>query len=126
MTTNYMNRARRPQQDEWVTPRYGVEPLLEFLQGNEVIWCPFDKEDSEFVRVFEENGFKVLYSHIDYGQDFFCYEPEEDYDVIISNPPFSIKDHVLRRLNALGKPYAILFPLPSVQGQKRFEAIKED
>ena len=27
-------------------------------------------------------------------KNFFFYEPEEDYDCIISNPPFSIKDDI--------------------------------
>lgn len=51
---------------------------------------------------------------------FFEYEPQ-NYDVIISNPPFSIKDEILKRLNELNKPYAMLLPLPTLQGQKRFD-----
>ena len=41
--------------------------------------------------------------------------------MIVSNPPFSCKDDVLKRLNELGKPYAMLLPLPTLQGQNRFE-----
>ena len=62
--------------DEKYTPRYAVLPLLEFIKSTDVIWCPFDKESSEFVKVFKENGNKVIFSHIDYGQDFFEYEPK--------------------------------------------------
>ena len=42
------------------------------------------------------------------GKNFFFYEPEEHYDVIISNPPFSQKDDVLKRLYELDKPEMIL------------------
>ena len=36
-----------------------------------------------------------------------------------------IKDYILKRLSELGKPFAILLPLPTLQGQKRFEYLKD-
>lgn len=72
------------------------------------VWCPFDLETSEFVIFFRELGCKVIYSHIDLGQDFFEYEPEEDYDIIISNEPFSRKLDVFKRCNELDKPWVML------------------
>jgi len=57
---------------------------------DKIIRCPFDKADSQFVIVLKEHGFKVVYSHIDYGQNFFEYQPKE-WDVIISNPPYTNK-----------------------------------
>lgn len=80
---------------------------------------------SKYVQVFEDNGYKVIHSHIDEDKNFFYYEPEEDYDVIISNPPFSCKDMVLKRLFELNKPYAMLLPVPSLQGQARFPYMKD-
>lgn len=38
------------------------------------------------------------------------WEPEQHYDCIISNPPYSKKDAVFERLFALGKPWAMLVP----------------
>ena len=52
-------------------------------------------------------GHEVVYSHIDNGQDFFRYEPDQEYDFIISNPPYSKKDAVIKRLYELGKPWAM-------------------
>ena len=75
--------------------------------------------------LFQENGFKVIYSHIDEGNNFFFYEPTNHYDIIISNPPFSCKDAVLKRLIELNKPFAMLFPLPTLQGQSRFNDLKD-
>lgn len=69
-------------------------------------------------------GYVVARSHIDEGQDFFTYEPE-NYDVIVSNPPFSIKDKILKRLYELDKPFAILLPLNSLQGKSRYEYFKQ-
>lgn len=53
-------------------------------------------------------GHKVICSHIEDGKDFFTYEPDEHYDCIISNPPYSKKDAVYERLFQLGKPWAML------------------
>ena len=72
------------------------------------VYCPFDLETSEYVIFFKELGYKVIYSHIDLGQDFFEYEPDEPYDIIISNPPFSRKLDVFKRCNELGKPWVML------------------
>lgn len=94
--------------DEWYTPRKAVEIIVPYVSKKSTIWCPFDKESSEFVQVFRGSGHKVIYSHIDDGKDFFLYEPDEYYDCIISNPPYSKKDSVYKRLFQLGKPWGML------------------
>lgn len=124
----YLTAKTNKEFDEVLTPAYAVRPILKYIdRGNKdkyTIWCPFDKEDSEYVKLIKEEGHKVIYSHIDEGKNFFEYKPEEYYDYIISNPPFSIKDDILKRLDELNKPFAILLPLPSLQGQKRFDYLK--
>jgi len=98
--------------DEQYTPRYGVEVLLPHIQHlkDKIIWCPFDKEDSEFVNVLTEGGFKVVYSHLQYGQDFLTYQPE-NWDILISNPPYHNKRVYWERCLDLKKPFALLLPL---------------
>lgn len=100
--------------------------MLKYLKEDATIWCPFDKEWSNFVKTFADAGYKVIHSHIEDGQDFFSYEPPEPYDVIISNPPYSQKDEVLKRLHELGKPYAMLLPIATLQGKSRFPYLKDD
>lgn len=98
--------------DEQYTPRKTVEILLPYIQHlkDKIIWCPFDREDSQFVQVLREEGFNVIYSHIDYGQDFFEYEPEE-WDVMVSNPPYHEKRKYWERALSFGKPFALLLPV---------------
>ena len=93
--------------DECYTPRYAVLPILEFLSKDKIIWCPFDKEDSEFVKVLKENGFNVIYSHIDNGENFYNYEPEK-WDIIVSNPPFTNKRKIFERALSFNKPFALI------------------
>lgn len=121
----YLTAKTTPASDEYYTPEEAVIPLLKYIKAP-TIWCPFDTKDSEYVKIFKKNNYKVIYSHIDNNQDFFTYEPEEYYDIIISNPPFSKKDEILKRLSELNKPYAMLMPLPTLQGQKRFEYLKDN
>lgn len=94
--------------DECLTPKYGVEPILKYIPKNWVVWCPFDKEDSWFARLIKENGNKVIYSHIDYGQNFYEYEPKEHWDCIISNPPFTNKRKIFERALSFNKPFALI------------------
>lgn len=117
----YLTAKTNKESDEVYTPSYAIKPLLKYISKDAVIWCPFDLENSEYVQILRKNGNKVIFSHIDNGENFFEYEPNENYDYIISNPPFSIKDDVLKRLFELNKPYAMLLPIPTLQGQKRFK-----
>lgn len=123
LNKGYLTADKNTKADEMYTPFYCVEPLLKYIDKSKTVWCPFDKEWSAYVKMLEENGNKVIYTHIDNGQDFFDYEPDE-YDIIISNPPFSKKDNVIKRLYQLGKPFAILLPMNSLQGKARYEYFK--
>lgn len=129
LNVGYLKAKTDKASDEVYTPDYAVLPLIKYIETfikkeNITIWCPFDTEESEYVKILSKiKHVSIIYTHIDNGCNFFDYEPEE-YDLIISNPPFSIKDDIIKRLDELDKPYAILLPLPSLQGKKRFEYIK--
>ena len=42
--------------DECYTPFYAVEPLLEFVPKDKIIWCPFDEEWSAFYQTLNRGG----------------------------------------------------------------------
>ena len=115
---NWLNVNSFNIKDEYYTPPILIPPIEKYLNRNSTIWCPFDTEDSEFVIYFKEKGHKVLFSHIWNNQDFFSYEPEETYDYIISNPPFTRKLEVLNRLYQLDKPFAMILGLPILNYQE--------
>lgn len=117
----------RPQKnDEYYTPAYAVVPLIKYLKSKNirVVWCPFDTEWSYFYKVLTAADFIVECSHIQNEQDFLTYEPRIEYDAIVSNPPFSIKDQVIARCYELGKPFALLMSVPTLQGGYRFKYFK--
>jgi len=111
--------------DECYTPDYAVYPLLKYVSKDKTIWCPFDKEWSAYVKVFRQAGYNVICSHLEDGKDFFEYEPEQ-YDIIISNPPFSLADNILERLYGFGKSFIMLLPLKYLQAKKRCEMFLEN
>lgn len=85
-------------QDEYYTPRYAVDIIIPFLKnkGFRKVLCPFDSEKSNYVKVLRENGFIVDASIL--PKSFFDYSIDElcEYDVIVSNPPFSKKMKFLK------------------------------
>lgn len=93
--------------DEWYTPTQAIYPILEYIDNKKIIWCPFDTEESNFVKVLKNNGYTVINSHIDDGLDFFEYEPD-NWDIILSNPPYSKRNEILKRAFGFNKPFALL------------------
>jgi len=86
-----------------------VLPILKYIPKNAIVWCPFDTIESNFVKEIQKTN-KIIYSHIDTGQDFFEYEPKE-WDIIISNPPFTNKRKYFERALSFGKPFALIMSL---------------
>jgi len=103
---------QKPKNNEFYTPE---EPIWELVKNiiripkNKVIWCPFDTEESNFVKILKELGYKVINSHINNGQDFYHYEPKEKWDLIVSNPPFTAKRKLIEQCEKLKKPFCLLY-----------------
>lgn len=92
--------------DEWYTPEYAIYPILKYIPVGSKIWCPFDTDKSNFVKILKKEGYDVIYTHIDTGDDFF--ETNINCDYIISNPPYSMRNDILTKLFSLNKPFAML------------------
>lgn len=122
LNVGYLTSNR--EDNELYTPYYAVDHIIKYLPKNKTIWLPFDEEWSAFYQRLKEEGFNVVRSSLSEGKDFFEYEPEQ-WNLIVSNPPFSLKDKILDRLYSFNKPFAVLLPLNSIQGKKRYEYFKQ-
>lgn len=135
-----INYAKREEKDdELYTPEFAVLPVLEFLKKGSTIWCPFDDESSNFVKILKSCGYNVIFTHKNKGENFLKVEKEynniykigsklinlEKIDYIVSNPPFSIKNEILKKLYELGKPFAMLLPLTALEGVFRNNLYKK-
>lgn len=122
------NMDKSSKGDENYTPFYAVEPILRYLKPKSKIWCPFDKKWSAFVVRLKEEGHNVLHTHIDCGTDFFDITKSDlgGVNYIISNPPFSTKDKVFKRLYEIGIPFIMLTTVSTIQSMKRVPMFKEN
>lgn len=94
--------------DEYYSPQNVVDMIVPYVMrgGHKRIWCPFDKGDSNFVKTFKGLGLEVVNGHIETGQDFFGYQTPQG-EIVVSNPPFSRRDDVLKHLYELNVPFAV-------------------
>jgi hypothetical protein len=86
---------------------WGVYPILKYIPKDWIVWCPFDTEESNFVKLISKQN-KVIHSHISEGKNFYNYEPTEHWDCIISNPPFTNKRKIFERALSFNKPFALI------------------
>lgn len=120
-----MDKVAGSGNDEFYTPEYAITPILKYLKKNSTIWCPFDTDRSNYVKLLKQKDFNIINTHIDMGIDFFnCKIPECDY--IISNPPYSLKTEVYERLFSIGIPFAMLVGVVGLfESKRRFLMFKE-
>lgn len=125
-----VQRIANSQNDEFYTPLYAVKPIEKYIKPGSKIWCPFDTENSLFVKEFSRKGFYVLGTHLDDGDDFFDLINSDicDWcDYIISNPPYSLKTEVLKALFESEKPFAMLLGIVGLfESQRRFEMFRDN
>jgi len=125
--------------DDYQTPAHALDPLMpyvvEAMRGENpprslalndpwTVWeCAAGK--GNLVDGLEWHGFNVIATDILTGQDFLMWEPEEHWDCIITNPPYSLKQEFLERCYLLGKPFALLLPLTTFETQRRQTLFKD-
>lgn len=112
--------------DEFYTLEYAINPIIKYIHPSLSVWCPFDTVESNYVKLLKANGNNVINGHISEGKDFFDYEPYK-YDIIVSNPPYSLRTPILERLFSIGKPFALLINESGLfDTKKRFEMLKNN
>ena len=120
-----INYMKAPKNDEVYTPPYAIYPIVPYIDKDWVIWEPTDFGGSEYTRIFREEGYKVITSHIKDNQNFFEYEPSEPYDIIITNPPYSLKTEFLKRAYELNKRFIFLLPITTLESKARGKIFRE-
>lgn len=121
METKKLKIQNNLRNDEYFTPKYALNPLLTFLKKEWVVWeCAYG--GGNLAKHLEELGFKVKgaksINFLDCDCPLAC-------DIIITNPPYSKKEEFLKKAYGLGKPFAFLMPLTTLEGKKRGELFKK-
>lgn len=123
-----MDKVANSKNDEFYTPEYAVKPILKYIPNDSRVWCPFDTNESHFVKQIRGKKCLVTPTHKDSGDDFFVMDvvnPTPHY--IVSNPPYSLKTEVLERLFSLGIPFAMLLGVVGLfESKKRFKMFRDN
>lgn len=89
--------------DEWYTPKFLVDKCLSIVDlCNKKIILPYDTEKSLFVQSLLD--YKPIYNIYDF------LENEYDYDLLITNPPFSLKDKIMEKCLINNKDFILVLP----------------
>src|SRR5699024_5351117 len=118
---NYMKNEKN---DELYTPDYAIEPLLKYLPKNKIIWECTDFGSSNITKLLKQHDYKVISTHKD-NFDFLTDIPNFDFDIIITNPPYSLKNEFLKKCYEYDKPFCLLLPLTSLEGIERGKMFRE-
>lgn len=111
--------SKRWVYDELYTPNEAIEMILPYIPENvKTIRECTAIVNSNITLILKNKGYKVITTHIENWEDFLEYEPKE-YDIIITNPPYSLKDKFIKRAYELWKPFMFLLPLTALEGKNR-------
>ena len=116
--------SQKTKDDEFKTPAYAVKPILSYLPKDKIYWECTDNGTSNISAVLRANKYKVIST---YKQqfDFLIDEPNFKFDILITNPPYSLKTQFLERAYNLNKPFAFLMPITTLEGSKRNRLFKQ-
>lgn len=115
--TNKPKSMKQGGSNDFQTPPFALKPLIKYLDPSWVIWeCACGT--GNLVKELKRLGWKVVGSDILTGKDFLKAKPK-NFDCIITNPPYSLKQQFLERAYSLGKPFAFLLPLTTFETKKR-------
>lgn len=104
--------------DDYMTPKLAWENIRDYIPTDKIIWEPFfgDGKSGEYL---SELGFEVLHEK----EDFYDNDKGE---IVVSNPPFSDKKNIIKRLIELDKPFILLMPQNTINNVYIKELLKDN
>ena len=103
--------AQLKKDDEWYTPLSAWINIKEYIPTDAIIYEPFSG-DGQNKRNLQSLGYSVINNT---EEDFFLSEDHKRCTHIISNPPFSKKKEIFKKLKEINKPFILIIPTTSLQ-----------
>lgn len=126
------NKSLRPpkaagRSDIFQTPDWPIDTILRYVPKHWKIWEPAAGQGNIITRV-RALGYHAEGTDILHGFDFLSplFRPEFDYDIHLTNPPYSLKDKWLARCYEIGKPFALLLPITALGEGARFKLYRRN
>ena len=90
--------------DDYKSPIKIWSDIKEYIPTDKVIWCPFYFNGDHTLK---DLGYDIIHK----DENFF----DTDYgEIVIDNPPFSIKKEVINRLMLIDKPFILIMPVSTL------------
>lgn len=90
--------------DDYMTPKHVWENIKQYIPKDKIIWEAFYGNGDSGSHL-TELGYNVIHE----PRDFFT-EPPDEWDIIVSNPPFSKSKEVLTKMLEYDKPFIMIMP----------------
>lgn len=103
--------------DTCYTPPYALAPLYPYLPKDKIIWESAMGIGHLFYDLLGNDYLARGSDLATTGHNFFEYSPDE-WDIQVTNPPYSIKFKWMQRSYDLGKPFALLLPVEAIGAKK--------
>lgn len=105
-----IKQSKLQPNDEFYTRKEDIEAALpEWDLSNKIVYCCADSDESEFVKYFQRPGKckKLIYTSDDFRthEDLF-----EKCDIVVTNPPFSLKGDLAKILEKYKKDWILILP----------------
>tara|TARA_R110000850_G_scaffold40626_4_gene104455 strand:+ start:219 stop:725 length:507 start_codon:yes stop_codon:yes gene_type:complete len=101
----------KTKDDEFYTFGKDWKKIEQYIPKNKIVWEPFSNGAFEGVDYLKS----ITKELISNTGDFFDNEWPCGAEIVITNPPFSIKKQVLQRLKELDKPFIMILPTLTLQ-----------
>lgn len=109
MSLTLKTNAQKFKDDDYETTKEILELLIPYIKDYNKIYDPFYCA-GRVKKNWEELG-KICYNE---KLDAFDREPPQDFDITISNIPFSMKEKCMKLFFDLKKPFVILMPVSAI------------
>lgn len=105
-------KSPNQKNDEYNTPKYAWEYIKNIIPKGVTIYEPFWNKTSKSAEYLRElTGNKIIFENIDF---FKHKEYNLDYDILISNPPYSCKKEIFNMLKEIDKPFIFIIPISTI------------
>ena len=130
---NLVTHVNKSTANDYQTPPKAVDLLLgNYLSQTsyKTVWeCA--SGEGNIVKVLNDNGYNVISTDVKNGHDFTMeimnrmLIKDNEYDIIVTNPPFNLKNKFIEICHSLRKPFALLLPLTALESDRRHKVWRE-
>ena len=107
MSLTFKTKKGNKSEDSYMTPRHAWADIEAYLPKDKIVWEAFygDGKSAEYIKELNCN---VISEDVDF------FESKIDFNIIVTNPPYSCKPNVFSRLKELNKPFILLVPSSTI------------